>query len=245
MTSATIDVDRFAAYFDDAPVVSVGGRTFPVQIEYRDDVEDPEHALVSVLEEIDTRLMGKAPDVLVFFSGEREIFDAARQLRKHFVQRFEILPLYARLSAADQRRVFSQSSSRRRIVLATNVAETSLTVPNIGYVVDSGFARVSRYSYRSKLQRLPIEPISQASANQRMGRCGRIAPGVCYRLYGEQDFLSRPAFTDAEIRRVNLASVVLQMQAWGLEISTAFLYRSARTQGNQRRHAAIGRASGH
>jgi ATP-dependent helicase HrpA len=216
VTSATIDVDRFAAYFDNAPVVSVGGRTFPVQIEYRDDVEDPEHALVSVLEEIDTRPVGKAPDVLVFFSGEREIFDAARQLRKHFVQRFEILPLYARLSAADQRRVFSQSSSRRRIVLATNVAETSLTVPNIGYVVDSGFARVSRYSYRSKLQRLPIEPISQASANQRMGRCGRIAPGVCYRLYGEQDFLSRPAFTDAEIRRVNLASVVLQMQALGL-----------------------------
>lgn len=216
VTSATIDVDRFAAYFDDAPVVAVGGRTFPVQVEYRDDVEDTEQQLVAVLEEIDSRPLGNARDVLAFFSGEREIFDAARQLRKHFAQRFEILPLYARLSAADQRRVFSQSSARRRIVLATNVAETSLTVPNIGYVVDSGLARVARYSYRSKLQRLPIEPISQASANQRMGRCGRIAPGVCYRLYGEQDFLSRPAFTDAEIRRVNLASVVLQMQALGL-----------------------------
>lgn len=216
VTSATIDVDRFAAYFDDAPVVAVGGRTFPVQVEYRDDVEDTEQQLVAVLEEIDSRPLGNARDVLAFFSGEREIFDAARQLRKHFAQRFEILPLYARLSAADQRRVFSQSAARRRIVLATNVAETSLTVPNIGYVVDSGLARVARYSYRSKLQRLPIEPISQASANQRMGRCGRIAPGVCYRLYGEQDFLSRPAFTDAEIRRVNLASVVLQMQALGL-----------------------------
>jgi len=216
VTSATIDVDRFAAYFDNAPVVSVGGRTFPVQVEYRDDVEDPEQQLVSVLEEIDAGPLGNARDVLVFFSGEREIFDAARQLRRHFNQRFEILPLYARLSASDQRRVFSQSTSRRRIVLATNVAETSLTVPNIGYVVDSGLARIARYSYRSKLQRLPIEPISQASANQRMGRCGRIAPGVCYRLYDEQDFLSRPSFTDAEIRRVNLASVVLQMQALGL-----------------------------
>ena len=216
VTSATIDVDRFAAYFDDAPVVAVGGRTFPVQVEYRDDVEDTEQQLVAVLEEIDSRPLGNARDVLAFFSGEREIFDAARQLRKQFAQRFEILPLYARLSAADQRRVFSQSAARRRVVLATNVAETSLTVPNIGYVVDSGLARVARYSYRSKLQRLPIEPISQASANQRIGRCGRIAPGVCYRLYGEQDFLSRPAFTDAEIRRVNLASVVLQMQALGL-----------------------------
>lgn len=216
ITSATIDVDRFAAYFDDAPVVAVGGRTFPVQVEYRGDVEDSEQQLVSVLEEIDSRPFGSARDVLVFFSGEREIFDAARRLRKHFAQHFEILPLYARLSAADQRRVFSQSTARRRIVLATNVAETSLTVPNIGYVVDSGLARVARYSYRSKLQRLPIEPISQASANQRMGRCGRIAPGICYRLYDEQDFLSRPAFTDAEIRRINLASVVLQMQALGL-----------------------------
>lgn len=216
VTSATIDVQRFSEYFGGAPVVEVGGRTFPVEVEYRGQVEESEHQLVSVLEEIDAKPLGNARDVLVFFSGEREIFDAARQLRKHFVDRFEILPLYARLSVADQRRVFTSSSARRRIVLATNVAETSLTVPNIGYVVDSGLARVARYSYRSKLQRLPVEPISQASANQRKGRCGRIAPGVCFRLYDENDFLSRPEFTDAEIRRVNLASVVLQMQALGL-----------------------------
>lgn len=216
VTSATIDVQRFSEYFGGAPVVEVGGRTFPVEVEYRGQAEDSEHQLVSVLEEIDAKPLGNARDVLVFFSGEREIFDAARQLRKHFVDRFEILPLYARLSVADQRRVFASSSARRRIVLATNVAETSLTVPNIGYVVDSGLARVARYSYRSKLQRLPVEPISQASANQRKGRCGRIAPGVCFRLYDENDFLSRPEFTDAEIRRVNLASVVLQMQALGL-----------------------------
>ena len=216
VTSATIDVQRFSEYFGGAPVVEVGGRTFPVEVEYRGQAEESEHQLVSVLEEIDAKPLGNARDVLVFFSGEREIFDAARQLRKHFVDRFEILPLYARLSVADQRRVFTSSSARRRIVLATNVAETSLTVPNIGYVVDSGLARVARYSYRSKLQRLPVEPISQASANQRKGRCGRIAPGVCFRLYDENDFLSRPEFTDAEIRRVNLASVVLQMQALGL-----------------------------
>ena len=216
VTSATIDVGRFSNYFCGAPVVEVGGRTFPVDVEYRGQTEAEDQALVAVLEEIDAKPLGPARDVLVFFSGEREIFDAARQLRKHFLNRFEILPLYARLSAADQRRVFSPSSARRRIVLATNVAETSLTVPNIGYVVDTGLARVARYSYRSKLQRLPIEPISQASANQRKGRCGRVAPGICYRLYDESDFLGRPEFTDAEIQRVNLASVVLQMQALGL-----------------------------
>lgn len=216
VTSATIDVAGFSEYFDYAPVVDVGGRSFPVTVEYRGQPEDPDNALIEVLEEIDAKPLGKAPDALVFFSGEREIFDAARRLRKHFAERFEILPLYARLSAADQRRVFAPSSARRRIVLATNVAETSLTVPNIGYVIDSGLARIARYSYRSKLQRLPVEPISQASANQRKGRCGRVAPGVCYRLYEEADFLSRPEFTDAEIRRVNLASVVLQMQALGL-----------------------------
>ena len=216
VTSATIDVQRFSEFFDGAPVVEVGGRTFPVEVEYRGQIDESENQLISVLEEIDARPLGGARDVLIFFSGEREIFDAARQLRKHFLNRFEILPLYARLSVADQRRVFAPSAARRRIVLATNVAETSLTVPNIGYVVDTGLARIARYSYRSKLQRLPVEPISQASANQRKGRCGRIAPGVCFRLYEESDFLSRPEFTDAEIRRVNLASVVLQMQALGL-----------------------------
>ena len=216
VTSATIDVARFSAYFGNAPVVEVGGRTFPVDMEYRGQVDEDDNQLINVLEEIDAKPLSKARDVLAFFSGEREIFDAAKRLRRHFADRFEILPLYARLSAADQRRVFTQSAARRRIVLATNVAETSLTVPNIGYVIDTGLARVARYSYRSKLQRLPIEPISQASANQRAGRCGRIAPGICYRLFDESDFQSRPEFTDAEIRRVNLASVVLQMQALGL-----------------------------
>ena len=216
VTSATIDVGRFSEYFSGAPVVEVGGRTYPVDIEYRGQIDEDDNQLINVLEEIDAKPLSKARDVLAFFSGEREIFDAAKLLRRHFANRFEILPLYARLSAADQRRVFTQSAARRRIVLATNVAETSLTVPNIGYVIDTGLARVARYSYRSKLQRLPIEPISQASANQRAGRCGRVAPGVCYRLFDEGDFQARPEFTDAEIRRVNLASVVLQMQALGL-----------------------------
>ena len=216
VTSATIDVARFSNYFGNAPVVEVGGRTFPVDMEYRGQVDEDDNQLINVLEEIDAKPLSKARDVLAFFSGEREMFDAAKRLRRHFADRLEILPLYARLSSADQRRVFTQSAARRRIVLATNVAETSLTVPNIGYVIDSGLARVARYSYRSKLQRLPIEPISQASANQRAGRCGRIAPGVCYRLFDETDLQSRPEFTDAEIRRVNLASVVLQMQALGL-----------------------------
>jgi ATP-dependent helicase HrpA len=187
VTSATIDVARFSAYFGNAPVVEVGGRTFPVDMEYRGQVDEDDNQLINVLEEIDAKPLSKARDVLAFFSGEREIFDAAKRLRRHFADRFEILPLYARLSAADQRRVFTQSAARRRIVLATNVAETSLTVPNIGYVIDTGLARVARYSYRSKLQRLPIEPISQASANQRAGRCGRIAPGICYRLFDESD----------------------------------------------------------
>ena len=217
VTSATIDVDRFSEFFGGAPVVKVGGRTYPVDVQYRGGDDGEFGPMLDVLHEIDRKPMTSARDVLIFFSGEREIFEAARRLRMAFNERFEILPLYARLSVADQRRVFNPSSAgRRRIILATNVAETSLTVPNIGFVIDPGFARISRYSYRSKLQRLPIEPISQASANQRKGRCGRVAPGVCYRLFEEQDFLSRPEYTDAEIRRVNLASVVLQMEAFGL-----------------------------
>ena len=216
VTSATIDVDRFATFFDGAPVVEVGGRTFPVEVRYRETPEDEADALVEVLEEIAREPLGPARDVLVFFSGEREIFEAARSLRRQFGDRYEVLPLYARLSAAEQQKVFSTVGSHRRVVLATNVAETSLTVPNIGYVIDPGFARINRYSYRSKLQRLPIEPVSQASADQRKGRCGRIAPGTCYRLYREEDYLSRDAYTDPEIRRVNLASVVLQMHAFGL-----------------------------
>ena len=218
ITSATIDVQRFSSFFDDAPIVAVSGRTYPVRVCYLDtqDNDEPFEGIVQALNEIDASPMKGARDVLVFFSGEREIFEAAKTLRRQFGERFEILPLYARLSFAEQRKIFAPATALRRIVLATNVAETSLTVPNIGYVIDPGFARVSRYSYRSKLQRLPIEPVSQASANQRKGRCGRIAPGVCYRLYSEQDFLGRPEFTDAEIHRVNLASVLLQMQAFKL-----------------------------
>ncbi|MEQ9452775.1 MAG: ATP-dependent RNA helicase HrpA [Pseudomonadales bacterium] len=216
VTSATIDVERFSRFFADAPVISVGGRTYPVEVVYRTPPEDLAAGIGEALEDIETRPHQGASDVLVFLTGERDIFDVARALRKQFDQRLEILPLYARLSVAEQKRVFQTSSSRRRVVLATNVAETSITVPNIGFVIDPGFVRINRYSYRSKLQRLPVEPISQASANQRKGRCGRIAPGVCFRLYDEQDYLSRPAYTDPEIRRVNLASVVLQMHAYRL-----------------------------
>ena len=245
VTSATIDVQRFADYFDGAPVIEVGGRSFPVTTRYLDAETDNLGKLVDVLQSIDVAPPGPAPDVLAFFAAEREIFDAAKTLRMAFGERFEILPLYARLSLADQRRVFNPKGAKRRVVLATNVAETSLTVPNIGFVIDPGFARISRYSYRSKLQRLPIEPISQASANQRQGRCGRIAPGTCYRLYSEQDFNSRPAYTDAEIRRVNLASVVLQMHAYGLRrYCEVPLYRSARSARDQGCFITARRTSG-
>lgn len=218
ITSATIDVAVFAEHFDDAPVVEVGGRGYPVTTHYLDDDAPYEDKLVEAIERIDgdPALRNAARDVLVFQSGEREILDSARLLRRHFGERFEVLPLYARLSVRDQQRVFQPGGARRRIVLATNVAETSITVPNIGYVVDPGVARISRYSFRSKLQRLPVEAISQASANQRQGRCGRVAPGHCFRLYGQADFESRPRYTDPEIVRSNLASVVLSMRAFGL-----------------------------
>ncbi len=221
VTSATIDVDRFSKFFGNAPIVTVSGRTFPVEVHYLEgEAQEGNESLLRTVQEIQHHGDSAARDILVFFSGEREIFEAAKDLRQKFSEQLEILPLYARLSFSEQKKIFEPSGSMRRVVLATNVAETSLTVPNIGYVIDPGFARVSRYSYRSKLQRLPIEPVSQASADQRMGRCGRIAPGVCYRLYSEQDYLSRPEFSDAEIHRVNLASVVLQMQAFKLgEIS--------------------------
>ncbi len=216
ITSATIDVERFARFFDGAPIVAVGGRSYPVEVRYRATEEDLVGGIVGALEEIDRGPQSAARDVLVFLSGEQEIFNCARDLRRHFKQKFEILPLYARLPLAEQQKIFQPAGGLRRVILATNVAETSLTVPNIGYVIDPGMVRINRYSYRSKLQRLPIEPISQASAEQRKGRCGRVAPGICFRLYEEQDFLSRPAFTDPEIHRVNLASVVLQMMAFKL-----------------------------
>lgn len=226
ITSATIDLQRFSAHFDDAPIIEVSGRTFPVDTWYRpltaeqdeegNQIENDltvDQAILAALDEIAAfeRSERKTPgDVLVFLPGEREIRDAADILRKAQLRHTEILPLYARLSPAEQQRIF-QSHPGRRVILATNVAETSLTVPGIRYVIDSGTARISRYSYRAKVQRLPIEAVSQASANQRKGRCGRVEPGVCIRLYGEEDFLARPEFTDPEILRTNLAAVILQM----------------------------------
>jgi ATP-dependent helicase HrpA len=235
VTSATIEPGRFAAHFGDAPIVEVSGRTYPVEIRYRplevpvpstndDDPDDPDHevvrseirttmrdqteAIVDAVAELEAEPPG---DVLVFLSGEREIRDTAEALRAT-LKHTEVLPLYARLPTAEQQRVF-QPHTGRRVVLATNVAETSLTVPGVRYVVDPGTARISRYSRRTKVQRLPIEPISQASAAQRAGRSGRVAPGMCIRLYSEEDFESRPRYTDPEILRTNLAAVILQMAA--------------------------------
>ena len=222
ITSATIDLESFSKHFDDAPIIEVSGRTYPVETLYRplDDLS-PEGDLAVGIEMAIGELInaegGSKGDVLVFLSGEGDIREVARHLRQlkkddRAWQHCEILPLYARLSHAEQNKVFTVNSSRgRRIILATNVAETSLTVPGIRYVIDSGYARINRYSYRTKVQRLPIEPISQASANQRKGRCGRVAEGICIRLYQEADFNSRPEFTDPEIKRTNLASVILQM----------------------------------
>ncbi len=230
ITSATIDPERFAAAFSGAPIVEVSGRTYPVEVRYRPPGEDGEalspdnrspddrgdlgQAITDAVDELSAAGPG---DILVFLSGEREIRDTADLLAGR--DRLEVLPLYSRLSAAEQHKVFQRRSASdytRRVVLATNVAETSLTVPGIKYVIDPGTARVSRYSHRTKVQRLPIEPISQASANQRKGRCGRTSDGICIRLYSEEDFASRPEFTDPEILRTNLASVILQMAAIGL-----------------------------
>ncbi|MBO1766971.1 ATP-dependent RNA helicase HrpA [Allobranchiibius sp. GilTou38] len=234
VTSATIDPGRFAEHFAQhgvpAPVIEVSGRTFPVEVRYRPLVEeiagpsgpqlvdvDQVTGIVRAVEELWSEPVsdGGPQDILVFCSGEREIRDAAEALDALDLPGTATLPLYARLSAAEQHRVFG-SHGGRRIVIATNVAETSLTVPGIRYVVDSGTARISRYSQRTKVQRLPIEPVSQASARQRSGRCGRVADGVCIRLYSEEDFLARPEFTDPEILRTNLASVILQMASLDL-----------------------------
>jgi ATP-dependent helicase HrpA len=218
ITSATIDPERFAAAFGGAPIVEVSGRTYPVEVRYRPIPEDADQGQ-AISDAID-ELSGEGPgDILVFLSGEREIRDTADLLTgAGSKNRLEVLPLYSRLSAAEQHKVFARPSSSytRRVVLATNVAETSLTVPGIHYVIDPGTARISRYSRGTKVQRLPIEPISQASANQRKGRCGRTADGICIRLYSQADFESRPEFTEPEILRTNLASVILQMAAIGL-----------------------------
>ncbi|MFF9898526.1 ATP-dependent RNA helicase HrpA [Streptomyces longispororuber] len=223
ITSATIDPERFSRHFGDAPIVEVSGRTYPVEVRYRplleEDGDDPDRDQITAITDAVEELMAEGKgDILVFLSGEREIRDTADALEKKKYRFTEVLPLYARLSHAEQHRVFQRpdAGTARRIVLATNVAETSLTVPGIKYVIDPGTARISRYSHRTKVQRLPIEPISQASANQRKGRCGRTSDGICIRLYSEDDFTSRPEFTDAEILRTNLASVILQMTAAGL-----------------------------
>ncbi|MBA2807350.1 ATP-dependent RNA helicase HrpA [Streptomyces sp. KM273126] len=220
ITSATIDPERFSRHFGDAPIIEVSGRTYPVEVRYRplleEDSDDADRDQITAITDAVEELMAEGKgDILVFLSGEREIRDTADALVKKNYRFTEVLPLYARLSHAEQHRVF-QPHTGRRIVLATNVAETSLTVPGIKYVIDPGFARISRYSHRTKVQRLPIEAVSQASANQRKGRCGRTSDGICIRLYSEDDFTTRPEFTDAEILRTNLASVILQMTAAGL-----------------------------
>jgi len=232
ITSATIDPQRFAEHFGGAPIVEVSGRTYPVEVRYRPvvDLEDPDgdtdrdqiQAICDAVEELGLGMGGGgAGDVLVFLSGEREIRDTAEALNRLELRHTEVLPLYARLSTTEQHRVF-QAHTGRRIVLATNVAETSLTVPGIKYVIDPGTARISRYSHRLKVQRLPIEAISQASANQRAGRCGRTSDGICIRLYSEADFAGRALFTEPEILRTNLASVILQMTSIGLGDIAAF-----------------------
>ena len=239
VTSATIDTQRFSEHFaqldgSPAPIIEVSGRTFPVEIRYRpfgardEDPDDDRDQVQAIVDAVDELAQEGDGDVLVFLSGEREIHDTADALRRHFTEAArtsrgpaDVLPLYARLSAVEQHRIW-QPHRGRRVILSTNVAETSLTVPGVRYVVDAGAARMSRYSHRLKVQRLPIEEVSQASANQRSGRCGRVAPGVCIRLYDEAGFGDRPEFTEPEILRTNLASVILQMTALGLGNVSAF-----------------------
>ena len=227
ITSATIDVERFSKHFNNAPIIEVSGRTYPVEVRYRPVAEeDDQDQLQGILNAVDELQAEGRGDILIFMNGEREIRDTAEALQKQNLKHTEILPLFARLSAQEQNKIF-HPSGLNRIVLATNVAETSLTVPGIKYVIDPGTARISRYSYRTKVQRLPIEPISQASANQRKGRCGRVSEGICIRLYSEEDFNNRPEFTDPEILRTNLASVILQMTALGLDDIEAFPFVDA------------------
>ena len=227
ITSATIDVERFSKHFNNAPITEVSGRTYPVEVRYRPVAEeDDQDQLQGILNAVDELQAEGRGDILIFMNGEREIRDTAEALQKQNLKHTEILPLFARLSAQEQNKIF-HPSGLNRIVLATNVAETSLTVPGIKYVIDPGTARISRYSYRTKVQRLPIEPISQASANQRKGRCGRVSEGICIRLYSEEDFNNRPEFTDPEILRTNLASVILQMTALGLDDIEAFPFVDA------------------
>ena len=217
VTSATLDPERFSRHFDNAPIIEVSGRTYPVEVRYRplysqDENERDRSLEQAILEAADEISKIDRGDILVFLPGEREIRETAQALRKHHPPDTEILPLYARLSAAEQNRVF-QPHNRRHIVLATNVAETSLTVPGVRYVIDTGLARINRYSPRTKVQRLVCEPIARASADQRKGRCGRQSRGICYRLYAAEDFEARAQFTDPEILRTNLASVILRLKS--------------------------------
>jgi len=231
VTSATIDPQRFANHFADAegrpaPIIEISGRTYPVEVRYRPPEEESvgerdEAMQLAISQAVDELAKAGRGDILVFLSGEREIRETAETLRKHHPPSTEILPLYARQSPAEQARVF-QAHGTRRVVLATNVAETSLTVPGIHYVIDPGFARISRYSHRGKVQRLPVERVSQASANQRQGRCGRVAAGICIRLYSEDNFQARSAYTEPEIQRANLAAVILQMKLLGFGDLAAF-----------------------
>ncbi len=224
ITSATLDVERVAAHFGGVPIVEITGRTYPVEVRHRPYGEEPgdeRDQVQAVCDAVEELVAEGAGDVLVFLSGEREIHDAADAVRGLDIPRLEVVALYARLSAAEQHRVF-QPHAGRRVVLSTNVAETSITVPGVRYVVDAGEARISRYSHRLRVQRLPIEPVAKSSANQRAGRCGRVAPGICIRLYGEADFEARPDFTEPEILRTSLASVILQMAALGLGDVAAF-----------------------
>ena len=221
VTSATIDAERFSRHFDDAPVIEVSGRLYPVDIRYRplagrEEGDEEQDMIQATLDAVDE--LARAPgggDILIFLPGEREIREMADALHRHHPRGTEILPLYARLSFEEQERVFRPAGARR-VVLATNVAETSLTVPGIRFVVDTGLARVNRYSYRNKVEQLQVEAVSQASANQRAGRCGRVAAGVCIRLFSEEDYRARPQFTDPEILRSSLASVILRMKSLGL-----------------------------
>lgn len=230
ITSATIDPERFSKHFNQAPIIEVSGRTYPVEVRYRpiggDALDSDKDMTEGIIDAIDELSRESAGDILIFMSGEREIRDTAEALNKLQLRHTEVLPLFARLSNSEQNRIF-QPHTGRRIILATNVAETSLTVPGIKYVIDTGYARISRYSYRTKVQRLPIEPISQASADQRKGRCGRVSDGICIRLYSEDDFISRAQFTDPEILRTNLASVILQMTSIGLGDISGFPFVQA------------------
>ena len=225
ITSATIDAEKFAAHFGGAPVLNVSGRTYPVEIRYRPpgEEEDTADAIVRAVAELDQH--GRN-DILVFLPSERDIREAADRLRREQLRDTDVLPLFGRLSLADQQAVF-RPQAPRRIVLATNVAETSLTVPRIKAVIDTGTARISRYSLRTKTQRLPIEPISQAAANQRAGRCGRVSSGICIRLYSEEDYTQRPAYTEPEILRTNLAAIILQMLVLKLGDIAAFPFVDA------------------